>query len=220
MADKESGGFWDHILNNPFGGLFDFDGDGKEDLSEQWIAYNMLKESSKNEDGYDGISYDYSWRDEVENGSDYYIDPQDYETKEDYEEALEKAKYGWRENVEEDYDAGVCPEDYETEDEYNEALEEAKYGWRDYAEDGFDECVFPEDYETEEEYEEALEEARANGIYADTFETDTADDVKEDDYPNKRRYKAAGILANQYIIFGDENQTKNRCRFILEQCDK
>lgn len=35
--------FWD----NPFGGVFDFNGDGKEDLGEQWIAIKIFEEYAK-----------------------------------------------------------------------------------------------------------------------------------------------------------------------------
>lgn len=36
---KKDGSFWD----NPFGGLFDFNHDGKEDFGEQWLAFKMMK---------------------------------------------------------------------------------------------------------------------------------------------------------------------------------
>lgn len=35
--------FWD----NPFEGMFDFNGDGKEDLCEQWIAMKIFEECAK-----------------------------------------------------------------------------------------------------------------------------------------------------------------------------
>lgn len=41
MAKKKN--FWD----NPFGGMFDFNGDGKEDLCEQWIAMKIFEECTK-----------------------------------------------------------------------------------------------------------------------------------------------------------------------------
>ena len=43
------GGFWD----NPFGGLLDFNGDGKEDLAEQFFGYKMFEECTSNNDSYD-----------------------------------------------------------------------------------------------------------------------------------------------------------------------
>ncbi len=38
--------FWD----NPFGGMFDFNGDGKEDLGEQWIAMKIFDECTKEDE--------------------------------------------------------------------------------------------------------------------------------------------------------------------------
>lgn len=42
----KKGGFWD----NPFGGMFDFNGDGKEDLGEQWIAMKIFEECTKEDE--------------------------------------------------------------------------------------------------------------------------------------------------------------------------
>lgn len=44
------GGFFDDLFSKPFGGLFDFNGDGKEDLGEQWIAFKMFEEATKEDD--------------------------------------------------------------------------------------------------------------------------------------------------------------------------
>lgn len=44
------GGFLDDFFNKPFGGLFDINGDGKEDLGEQWIAFKMFEEATKDDD--------------------------------------------------------------------------------------------------------------------------------------------------------------------------
>ncbi len=227
---SKKGSFWD----NPFGGLFDFNRDGKEDLGEQWLAYKMFEEATKTEDDeidpiFDDDYDDHSWRQFCEDGSEYGIDPEDYETEEDYNEALEEAKHAWRDIAEDGFEFGIDPEDYETEQEYNEALEEAKYGWRDTAEDGLEYGVDPEDYETEEEYEEALETARSEGatdntLIAVTGDTDNdEEEVKQSDYPNMRQYKAAAVLAERYVIYASEEYEraeKNRCRFILEQSDK
>ncbi len=173
MSKKEEkkGGFWDNFINRPFGGMFDLNGDGREDLGEQWIAHKTLKlfEDSDEDDEedtgshnyystasysnhYSTVSYsdsrasrDYRWREFCEDGSEYGVDPEDYETEEEYEEALEEAKYAWREDAEDGSEYDVDPEDYETEEEYMEALEEAKYAWREDAEDGSDYGVDPEE---------------------------------------------------------------------------
>ena len=56
---------------------------------------------------------------------EYDIDPEDYETEDEYNAAVREAKYGWRDTCEDGSDYGINPEDYETEDEYLEALAEA-----------------------------------------------------------------------------------------------
>ena len=106
-------------------GLFDFDGDGKTSLGEQWIAYNIFKECTKEDDDDDSYLYDdeedYSWREFCDDGSEYGISPEDYEEEWEYEEALEEAKYAWREDCEDGLEYGLAPEDYETAEEYEEA---------------------------------------------------------------------------------------------------
>lgn len=109
MSEKRS------IWNNPFGGLFDFNRDGKESLGELWLAQKIFEECMKDEeeDGdfaddfcddelsdYDNLSdsddlYDneeesdeYEWRDFCEDGTEYGIDPEDYETEEEFREVL------------------------------------------------------------------------------------------------------------------------------------
>lgn len=189
---KKGGSFWD----NPFGGMFDFNGDGKEDFGEQWIGFNMIEEWSKGttpKSSYSDFpsltSVFHSWRDDCIDGSEYGIDPEDYDTEEEYEEAIEEAKYAWRETCEDGLMYHVYPEDYETEDEYNEALQSAKYAWRDTCEDGFELGVDPEDYETEEEYEEALDEARI--AWRNTCEDGSDVGIYPEDYDTEEEYEEA-----------------------------
>lgn len=68
----------------------------------------------------------YAWRLNCEDGSEYGIYPEDYETRDEYHEALAHEKYAWREWCEDGSEYGLDPEDFETEDDYNEALEEAE----------------------------------------------------------------------------------------------
>lgn len=258
--------FWDDIFLKPFGGFADFNGDGKEDLGEQWIAHQIFEDMTKEappasrgrhfsphisdwrrhcEDGsaYGVNPRDYStpeaylaalkeakygWRKTVEDGADVDVYPEDYETEEEYEDALDEARYGWRMTAEDD--EGVDPEDYETEEEYGEALEEAKYGWRKTVEDGSDVYVYPEEYETEEEYKAVLEAIRAGSGAAhqpdagslDEADPETEQTIREEDYPNRRRYLAAVALAGRnqegYRQEYEASET-DRCRFILEQGD-
>lgn len=125
-------------------------------------------------------SYDDSWRDFCEDGSDYDLDPEDFDSEYEYEEALEEAKeqYAWRENCEDGFEYNVDPEDYETEEEYLEALNEEKYAWRDFCDP--DDNLDPEDYETEEEYQEALEELKEETELELSFDVNASIDF--DDY--------------------------------------
>lgn len=91
----------------------------------------------------------YAWRLNCEDGSEYGIHPEDYETREEYHEAIQREKYAWRDWCEDGLEHGVDPDDYETEDEYEEALEEARLS-ADNTED--DDCFFA-DSEADEEDE-------------------------------------------------------------------
>ncbi|MCD8324716.1 MAG: hypothetical protein LUC32_07205 [Clostridiales bacterium] len=68
----------------------------------------------------------YAWRLNCEDGSDYGIFPEDYETREEYNEALHNEKYGWRDFCEDGSEYDLAPENFETEEEYEAALEEAR----------------------------------------------------------------------------------------------
>ncbi len=68
----------------------------------------------------------YAWRLNCEDGSEYGISPEDFETRDEYHEALHRVKYAWREWCEDGTDFGVDPDNFETEDEYEEALEDEK----------------------------------------------------------------------------------------------
>lgn len=87
-------------------GLFDFNGDGKTSFMEKMMAYNIYKASTKKEDAHDcwfyGVSEEYSWRDDCEDGSEYGLDAEDYETLEEYEDALCEAEYEDMHSEEED----------------------------------------------------------------------------------------------------------------------
>ena len=110
MSEKSKGsgnqqGFLDSIFENPFGGMFDVNGDGMEDFGEQWLGLKTMqaifedeeKDADSDNDDVDPFDTfadepDYSWRLYCEDGEDWGIDPEDYETEEEYEEALENAK--------------------------------------------------------------------------------------------------------------------------------
>lgn len=100
-------GFFDDIFGQPFGGLFDINGDGKTDIGEEWLGFMIINECMKGEE-------------ESCSGSHFFIN---FET--DKDSALGK-KINWRDYCEDGSDYGVDPYDFDDEDEYNEALEEAK----------------------------------------------------------------------------------------------
>ena len=240
MAKKSGGGkrsFWD----NPFGGMFDFNGDGKEDLGEQWIAFKIFEECTKEDHNADDFIYhsipdddgvDTFWRAFCEDGSEFDLDPEDYQTEEEYEEALAEAKdkIAWHAFCDDGSEFNLDPEDYKTEDEYNEALENARNAWRNTCEDGSDYDLDPDDYDSEDEYMAALEEAQdaappiSLSVSAEStaLDEDELDGVREENYPNKRRYNAACALANEFLFYSDkevERKEKSCCQFIIDHAD-
>lgn len=95
----------------------------------------------------------YAWRLNCEDGSEYGISPEDYETRDEYHEALHQEKYAWRDYCEDGREYGIDPEDYETEDEYQDALDEAKGKADSYIDD--DEEI-EADFSVEEDAETVL----------------------------------------------------------------
>lgn len=99
---KKGGGFWDNLLL----GMFDNNRDGRMDLGEQWLAFKIFEECTKDDTeedtGYYDFSYygldnecefeDASWREFCEDGSEYGLYPEFFETEEEYLEALAEAQ--------------------------------------------------------------------------------------------------------------------------------
>lgn len=206
MAKKGGGkgSFW----NNPFGGMFDFNRDGKEDFGELWIAQKIFEECTKEEKSHHDYSSDYIY----------------HSVLDDDDDAIDTS---WREFCEDGSDVLIDPEDYETEDEYNEALQEARSAWRDTCEDGSEYGLDPEYYETEDEYNEALEEAQENEYVGVTTPQislqfsvecpalDKLEEIKEENYPNKRRFNAAYTLANEFLCYSDTDGVSGTRTMIL-----
>lgn len=108
---KKGNGKRGSIWDNPYGGLFDLNHDGKEDMYEQMLAMEYFEEWEKaqkqaaapqegssdsrgqQEPDDDGNAADeYAWRESCDDGSDVGLDPEDYETEEAYDEALDDAR--------------------------------------------------------------------------------------------------------------------------------
>ena len=199
--DKNGAGFWD----NPFGGLFDFDQDGKEDFAELGIGFGILEEIDKEDSPSDD--------NDLDDDLDFSADDSD-DSNDD----------SWRDNCEDGFELDVDPEDYETEEAYEKALMEAKSAWRDTCEDGGEYGLDPEDFDSEEEYQDVLDEASDGGFlnislrFSDEAPAHEDEGINEADYPNKRRYNAAYALANEFL-YDDEDEwnEKARCRFIVEK---
>lgn len=90
------------------------------------------------------------WREHCEDGSAYNIDPMNYGSADEYEEALfeEKNKHIIESVVASDKPVSEI------------SLPQIKYTWRKYCSDGSTYGIFPEDYENADDYEEALEKAK------------------------------------------------------------
>lgn len=70
------------------GGLFDFNHDGVTSSGEKYTAYKIYEdifEESAEDDKY-------KWRDYCVDGSEYGVNPEDYEYEHDYLQALEEAQ--------------------------------------------------------------------------------------------------------------------------------
>lgn len=121
--------------NGFLGGLFDFDGDGKTSMFETFLAYKMFEECTKeDEDEDEDESFDpdpdsdteLSWRDFCDSDPEHGIDPEDYESEEEYEEALREAELRERDFCRSDPEYGAESNDYETEEENIWALSDAE----------------------------------------------------------------------------------------------
>lgn len=211
-------GFFDDIFGQPFGGMFDINGDGKTDLGEEWLGYMVINECLK-EEKEDNSYYSSSlsadddlWQLDCEDGSLYGLSPYDYESKLEYESALKFAKAEaeirkneWRNYCEDGLDYGIDPEDFENEDDYNEALEEAK------------------DSAAELEYEQESKITVPINLSFTVVSPgeEYLDKIKEEDYPNKRQYNAAYRLCELqhdigYIPYNSTKETEiEKCNFIL-----
>lgn len=101
MGKKKSGGL--------FGRLFDFNGDGKTDPGEEWIAYKIFEETAKEEKEEPEDDWQSPCGDELDS-----FDEALYEREKAEREEQERQKCDWRETCD-DNDYGIDPEDFETQ---------------------------------------------------------------------------------------------------------
>lgn len=193
---------------NPFGELFDFDKNGKTDFGEMWIAYNIYQDVMNDSPLATTIFPSQSWYDSCDDDFEYDVYPEDYETEEEYNEALEDAKYMWRDTCEDGSAYGLDPWTFDSKKEYEEALASAKAS------------------RSEDTSEDNSEDT--SGDYSLEFEIPGLEElgiITPDSFPTKRKYNAAlelcGIRCG--FIFYLESDLKNkvveRCEFILKNPD-
>lgn len=95
------------------------------------------------------------WREYCEDGSIHGINPMDYETADEYSDALATAK-GNSASFSEECDT------LEVQLDSSKNQTTTKHVWRKYCEDGAAWGINPMDYETADDYEDALNEAKLN----------------------------------------------------------
>lgn len=196
----------------PWGGIFDFNFDGKTSWDEQAFGLMIINECMKEDSDSDDHAFSNSGL--FSSGEDH----------------------SWRNLYDYDIETGIDPEDYETEDEYQEALDSAKHAWRDYHFYDSKTGIDPDDYETEEEFEEALADARHSCATANdgisipitlsvsvTYPGQEAlEAIKREAYPDDRSFEAARYLCEleqgtAWILDStDVEIEKERCKFILD----
>jgi len=148
----------------------DMDLDGDRDLVDALILDDIIREEEEENQKTYIPDLD---EDDDEIFLEYGIDRDDFDSREEFLEAVREEKYGWRDlvDLEESIELNIDPEDYETEDEYNEAIEEAKESAND--ETTIEMSVnisFGESDEVEFDYDKSI--AQLDGI---TFRHDYAD---------------------------------------------
>ena len=142
------------------GGLFDFNRDGKESIGEMYVAYQMyqkwLKRKEAKETGTASYTLSFddepddSWRDFCEDGSEFGIDPYDYDTEEEYEEALQEADFAaqrdYWDSLEYEADPGTLGEEEGYGQEYGEDWDDEEDDYDD-EQDGMYPGYYEEGYE-------------------------------------------------------------------------
>lgn len=196
-------GFFDDIFGQPFGGMFDFNGDGKTDFGEEWVGYmiinDCMKEEEKHRSSYSPISFS--------SGDDDVFDSEDDDVIDVMDSSAAIQDDSWRIYCEDGSDYGLDPDDFDSEEEYLEALAEAKLIHCDIPYYGGDES--------------------ADGVSTTlplklTFEItypgkEQLEAINETDYPNKRTYRAAyGLCELEHgspYIPSDSSKEKEAERF-------
>lgn len=196
----------------PWGGIFDFNWDGKTSWDEEWLGMMIINECMKEDSDSDDSSFsspvlfssgvDHSWRQMYDYDFETGIDPADYETEEEYLEALAEAKTAWRMNYDYDPETGLDPEDYESEEDFLEAQAGLM-------------AAVPAD---------SVVTTPIQLSVSITYPGQEAlEAIKRDAYPDERSFEAARYLCDLeqgtawVLADTDVDAEKERCRFILDR---
>ena len=132
-----------------------------------WLFFSKIYDEEMKDDD--------DWRITAFEGDEYGIYPFEYDTEEEYRNAVldaqiadlskpaktpPKKDHNWRLTCEIDYESDVMPYDYETEEEYLKALEEWREDWRERVDEESFDLLDPYRYGTEEEYKNDLDKIR------------------------------------------------------------
>lgn len=182
-----------------FDKIFDFNRDGKLSGAERLIGLKIMEDCMREDfDTYSHDDYetDDDWREYCESGEKYDLDPEDFDSEEEYEDALAEAKEEWLDAYEEGWRYDLEPEDFDSIEEYKDAIEHEKYAWRYECEDGEEYNLDPEDFDSQEEYEDALEEAKEEWKY--DCEDGWEYDLDPEDFDSQEEYEEALEKAKKY----------------------
>ena len=166
---------------------FDLDGDGRTSIAEDYLNYRVFEDCTRDTDADD---------------DDLELELSDSDSEDD-----------WRLECY-DIDSPVDPDLYDTFQEYKEALAEARAANADDDEFMYDSDAFMDDSDNFIE-----EDGLTLTVSVEFPEYDEPEEIDESDYPNRRRYNAACVLAKEYIVNSDDDYNKDmtaKCRFIIE----
>lgn len=199
----------------------DIDGDGDHDMVDFLILDEIDNEMQREIEAGESKTVSTEIDDDDDDDDailpDHGIDRDDYDTREEYLEAVREAKYGWRDTVEDGSKYGLDSEDFEALEAYEEALEEAQLSELPDDEDDVDDEISSNDDSV------SISIPLSFSIEVSYPGKDQLEEIKETDYPNKRTYDAAYALCeiehgDPYIPSGTTKEAEaKRHRFVLSQ---
>ena len=148
-----------------------------------------------------------AWKDEYDLFNEFsWIKPDNFESAEEYEDAIEKAndKKDWQEEHDEYDETGICPFDFVDEEDYLNALRKK---WKEkYDADDKYFYIEPVDFDTTEEYTDALD--GASDMYQSFIDDFPIHVFKTDPYNFKTKQEYLDALLKEA-----ENKIEESCIF-------